>query len=192
MKNLKILGRKSVLCLALLTTNVWAQNPRRAAPAPRPVAAEEVSRPAPRETRSSPSFQRIRYDLGFSTGTSRGTSFYELNLGLDIFLTSWFSIRNAPFLRFQSGQDKNYGLDSSGRLNYAVGLDSLALDFHGGAGYRFQNLRSNVPFGELGLGVQLGGLHIGGNVKALVYSWVNSGAANEYVYTLSASGSGGF
>lgn len=142
------------------------------------------------EKKEESRFQRFRYDFGMSTGTSSGSTFYEGNLGLSYFFFEWLSWRNAPFVRIQTNKDTNYGLDSSVRGNYGIGIEDLKVNILGGGGYRFQNLHSHVPFAETGLGVRVGQFHLNGTAKILLYSWINTSQKNEMVYTISAGGSG--
>lgn len=191
-----IFFQRSILCAALFIFSAVAfaqETPNQ--PQPRQRRASNQQRPpreAPAEESSTPHFKHFQYDIGLSTGSTHGTSFIELGLGLDIYPVEWFSWRNAPFLRFQSRSDTNYGLDTSLRGHYNLGVESVGLSVHAGPGYRFQNLHPNVPFGEGGVGLRLGGIHIGGNIKVLVYPWVQSGSSAEVVYTITASGGGGF
>jgi hypothetical protein len=136
---------------------------------------------------------RFTYDLGASFGSSSGTSFYEINFGLNYFILPWFVFRNAPFYRFQSGADALYGLDSSLRASHTFDLaDAFKPGVLGGAGYRIANASRSAPFGELGLSIQAGSLNIGASVKAIFNEVVNNHHANEMIYSFNLSGSGSF
>lgn len=113
------------------------------------------------------------YDLSASVGSYDGNSYTELNLGLNWFLSEdWLIWRNALFSRFGSGFDTITGLDSSLRFAHRISSDSgtFGINMFAGPGLRFANQNSNAVFGEAGLLFRIGGLQVGGGVKALQYT----------------------
>lgn len=118
------------------------------------------------------SAQSLTWDLGASTGSYNGIGYSEVNLGVNWSFTDYLIWRNSVFSRFPSTGDGVQGLDSSLRLHHAVYSDdgTFGLGFFGGPGYRFSSAAYSAAFAEAGLLVKLGGLQIGGGVKAFRYS----------------------
>lgn len=152
------------VAIAICALSVWL--------AVSPVHAQKrvIRTPAARsDTSTSPT---LTWDLGGSAGSYNGVSYSEANLGLNWFLSDGLVWRNSVFARFPSAGDGVQGLDTSLRLQHAVTSDdgSFGLGFFGGPGYRFTKAESAALFGEAGLTVKLGGLKIGGGVRAFRYA----------------------
>lgn len=134
--------------------------------------------------------ERVTYDLGVSAGSYGEHSYTELNLGLNLFFSEYVSWRNALFGRFVSGDDSFYGLDSSVRGTYDLRGDVGGFTAFAGPGYRFASQGKSVPFAEAGLVLHLGGISLGGGVKSLFNSAIESGAANDTQYFIILAGGG--
>src|SRR4051812_3791834 len=87
--------------------------------------------------RASEDFKRVTIDAGGASNLSNNSAAYEAHLGVNLFILSWLTWRNAPFYRTQTGRESSYGLDSSiaGQQEIALSPD---LTGHGrlGGGYR--------------------------------------------------------
>lgn len=139
------------------------------------------------------SFPRWHFDLGASAGSSYGRSFYEINLGVKYNFTPWLGWRNAPFYRFVSGADAQFGLDSSLRGNYTLDLgDSVSLGTLVGGGFRLANQRGSAPFVEGGVQFNLSGLRAGLGLKYLMGSVMDSTRENELIYSITLAGGTSF
>ncbi len=136
------------------------------------------------------SYPGFSYDIGAGSGYSSDGGFYEINGALNTHLQSWLVWRNSVFFRGQTDADNFFGLDTSmqagGRLN--MGPQAL-FDYHGGAGYRFTSIGDHAPFAEAGAGYRFGGLQIGANAKYILYDVVGEDRDNEFVFSISVSGS---
>jgi hypothetical protein len=137
-------------------------------------------------------YSKFTWDLGFSTGSSGGVSYSEADVGLNYFLKHWLAWRNAVFGRFVSPENI-YGLDTSARLFYTLGLgERSSVTIFGGPGYRFVTKGINVPFAEGGVVTHLGGFSIGGGAKTFFTQMVQPGASPDTLYFLIISGGGAF
>lgn len=117
---------------------------------------------------SSASGSRLTYDLGASTGSYGGTSYSEINLGLNWYFADWMSWRNAVFTR--QGQNQNTsGLDTSLRFEYNASGEDFGVRAFAGPGYRFASKSLSAAFAEAGLVFKLGGLSIGAGAKTMMY-----------------------
>lgn len=114
----------------------------------------------------------LTWDLGGAAGTYGGSSYTELNLGLNWKLLDYLVWRNAVFTRMITGADTVYGLDTSARFQTFASTndDNFGIGFFGGPGYRFSKTAYSAAFLEGGLVLKLGGLHIGGGVKQFYYT----------------------
>lgn len=140
----------------------------------------------------------LTWDLGGSAGSYNGVGYSEVNLGVNWAFTDYLVWRNAVFSRFPSSGDAVQGLDTSLRLQHAVTSDdgTFGLGFFGGPGYRFSSATYSAAFAEAGVQVKLGGLRLGGGVKAFRYS--NPGTdtrgvalpADDVTYFIILSGGG--
>lgn len=128
---------------------------------------------AQRPLRESPSREKplVDIDLGFSTGNYNGSTFSEVNLGVNLNFTDWLTWRNSGFKRFGSTQTKEItGLDSTLRLISTNHFDGGLFRLFGGAGYRFtDDSNKNALVGEGGVGLQVGRIGLGAGVKYLKY-----------------------
>lgn len=140
----------------------------------------------PQSLRDYPIFT---YDLGFSAGSYSGRNYSEFNFGLNTFFRDWIAWRNALFARFVEPENI-YGLDSSGRLYWRPEIGPFGFTAFGGPGFRFVSKGSNLPFGEAGLILRLGGFSLGGGVKVLFNSLVDSRLTNDTSYFVILSGGG--
>jgi hypothetical protein len=138
-------------------------------------------------------FKRWRLDFGFATGTAGGSSYYEANAALSYYFYHWLYWKNAPFYRSVSNSGGSYfGLDSSLEVIHYFEIDEGIYPFvNAGGGYRLMTNYASAPFVEGGLGIQLKGLRIGGNVKYVMNS-ITSRYENEMLYSIVLSGSTAF
>lgn len=115
---------------------------------------------------------RLSYDLGASAGSYNGSSYTELTLGLNWYAQDWLNWRNSIFTRQGSNLDSVQGLDSALLFQTSARTEGggLGFDAFAGPGLRFATHSNNAIFGEAGLIFKLGGIRIGGGVKALNYS----------------------
>lgn len=113
----------------------------------------------------------VDVDIGGSAGTYNGSSYSELNLGVNLNFTEWLTWRNAAFKRFSSSSNKEItGLDSTMRLISTNHFDGGSFRLFVGAGYRFADpSEKNALVGEAGLGINVGGFGLGGGAKYLKY-----------------------
>lgn len=120
---------------------------------------------------STESNSRVTYDLSAAAGSYNGAGYTEITLGLNWFLEDWLNWRNSIFSRQGSGIETVQGLDSSARFSTSIATDDggLGVDAFAGPGLRFASKDNNAVFGEAGVIFRLGGLRIGGGVKALSY-----------------------
>lgn len=143
---------------------------------------------------------RFTYDLSASTGSTGGTSYTEIALGLNTFFADWFVWRNAGFSRMGTGYDGTYGLDTSARFQFDLGDQTLGLHTFAGPGYRFvvtqnqdtgtSNRTDSSPFVEAGAVVNLGGLRIGAGLKTILHKLLDENKQDETQYFLILSGGG--
>ncbi len=116
-----------------------------------------------------PSGLGLRYDVSGSSGTYNGTTYSEINLGLNYFISEWWVWRNSLFQRFSSG-DTVSGLDSSIRFGNRMDSNTgMALDFFIGPGVRLASHSANAAFAEAGIGFKLGGIYLGVGYKYMEY-----------------------
>lgn len=135
-------------------------------------------------------YAKFTWDLGFSSGTTAGETYSEANVGLNYFIKHWLAWRNALFGRFIKPENI-YGLDSSLRLFYSLGLgDKSSLTLFGGPGYRFVTKGLNVPFAEGGLVTRLGSFTLGVGAKTFFTQMVQSGAEPDTQYFIILAGGG--
>lgn len=146
-------------------------------------------------SRSSNDFKRVTVDIGGSSNFSNNEAAYEAHLGVNLYLLSWLSWRNAPFYRTQTGRESSYGLDSSiaGQQEIALGQD---LTGHGrlGGGYRVTSESgASAPFVELALGGKLKGLGATLSAKRIFHR-VNStaGLPDETLFSFDIAGAASF
>lgn len=113
----------------------------------------------------------VAIDIGGSGGSYNGYSYSELNLGLNLNFTEWFTWRNAAFKRFSSKTDNDFtGLDSTLRLISTTPFSEATLQVFAGAGYRFASpAGKNALIGEGGLGFNFGHFGLGLGGKYLKY-----------------------
>lgn len=114
---------------------------------------------------------RVSYDLSGAVGSYNGESYTEITLGLNWMMSDWFNWRNSVFSRSGASIESVQGLDSSARFQFQTRSDdgSFGIDAFAGPGVRLASKDHNAVFGEAGLTFKLGGLRIGGGVKALTY-----------------------
>jgi hypothetical protein len=113
-------------------------------------------------------------DISGSAGNYNGKTYSEVQLGLNLNFTDWFTWRNAAFKRFGSAGDPDVtGLDSSLRFTLAHPFDGGSVRLFGGPGYRWADPSTkNAVFGELGAGVQLGRFGISAGGRFLKYDQI--------------------
>lgn len=153
-----------------------------------PAAHPHVTEAAAPE-RSRFGVERLTYDLGLSSGQLNGANYTELGIGLSAYFRRWLAWRNEIFARFTSGASNAYGLDSSVRGVWNVG-GALGFTAFAGPGYRFVTVGGNTPLVEAGLVFKFAGIALGGGMKTLLNSWVQSGAANDSQYFIILGGGG--
>lgn len=115
---------------------------------------------------------RLTYDVSGSQTTINDRTYQEVNLGVNWFFSDWLVWRNSGFHRQAQEQKSVSGLDTSLRLQQEwINSDrTLGFKIFGGPGARFASERHNAHFAEAGVGFRLGGLQIGGGVKAIRYT----------------------
>jgi hypothetical protein len=113
----------------------------------------------------------VDIDLGFASGNYNGSTYSEMNLGVNLNFTDWLTWRNSGFKRFASNQQKEItGLDSTMRLISTNKFDGGIFRLFGGAGYRFTDSSDkNALVGEGGVGLQIGRFGLGAGAKYLKY-----------------------
>jgi hypothetical protein len=137
-----------------------------------------------------PDNQRLRFDIGASTGKTGDTTYTEANLGISLQVVRGLVWRNSLFGRFQSETKDLYGIDSSIRGVLDLGDGETGLNLFVAPGYRFtsDSDREPAPFGEAGLTLRAGGISIGGGIKTIFNKWVNSGLENDTQYFVTLGG----
>lgn len=139
-------------------------------------------------------------DIGGSTGTYNGSSFSEVNLGVNFNFTEWLTWRNAAFKRFSTNGNKDIiGLDSTLRLISNTQFTSGSFRIFAGAGYRFADpSEKNALVGEGGLGFTVGRFGLGAGAKYLRYDktqYDSNGVEtkkDDLIYFVTLSGGAGF
>lgn len=113
----------------------------------------------------------LTYDIGAALGNYGGKSYTELNLGLNWYINNNLNWRNALYSRVGS-DNNNSGLDSSIRFETRSTSEdgTYGSHFFAGPGIRASNTSNTGFFGEAGASFKLGGLVLGGGVKAIYYS----------------------
>ncbi len=134
--------------------------------------------------------QRLRIDIGASTGNRNGSTYTEANVGINLLATKNITWRNSLFGRFQSGSKEVYGIDTSIRGVLETGDYRNGLSLFVAPGYRFTTESSvdPAPFGEAGLTVRAGGISIGGGIKTIFNEWVKNGVENDTQYFVTLGG----
>lgn len=143
---------------------------------------------------------RVTYDLTGSSGTRDGSSFSEIHLGLNWYMSEWFNWRNSVFTQFGSEIKTVNGLDSEALFNWDVYTSdrNLGVEFYAGPGVRLASEKSNAAFGKAGVTFALAGLRLGGGVQALHYLEDRSDKSenvlnkDEVQYFITLSGGGSF
>lgn len=134
---------------------------------------------------------RITYDIGISSGSSNNISYTEANLGLNWWFHESFAWRNSFFGRFQTGLENIYGLDTSIRGSHTMELgEASSVNVFLGPGWRFVNKGKNAPIAEGGVVMRLGGLSIGGGVKAVFNKVVDKSMEDDIQYFIILGGGG--
>ncbi len=109
-------------------------------------------------------------DLGGSSGINNGTTYQEINLGINLNFTEWLTWRNAGYQRSGSKIKQSTGLDSTLRLVLRSDFSSGSAHLFVGPGYRWASESdNNALIGEAGLGGHFKGLGISGGAKYLKY-----------------------
>ena len=141
----------------------------------------------------------LTWDLGASFGNYGGSSYSQVDLGLNWHLTDYLNWRNDFFSRFGSSSvAQATGLDSSVRFEYLGQSEGEGLGYRlfAGPGIRISNSENTGFFGEAGAILRFGGLNIGGGVKALQYTSPGRGSngqllpSSDVSYILVYSGGG--
>jgi hypothetical protein len=140
----------------------------------------------------------VTWDLGVASGKYQSSNapypditFTEGDVGLNWFFIDYVAWRNAVFVRFPTGEKTVEGIDSGLRLQSRIDFGARSgLNLFTGAGFRFENLGGNVPFGEIGLSVQVSGLTIGGGAKVFFEKLINASTPTYVQYFIILSGSG--
>lgn len=114
----------------------------------------------------------LSWDLGAAAGTYGGSSYSQIDIGLNWHLNNFMNWRNVFFNRFGTSDVQASGLDSSLRFEYADRSDGGGLGYRlfAGPGVRVSTAANTGYFGEAGAIFRFGGLNIGGGVKALQYN----------------------
>lgn len=134
--------------------------------------------------------QRLRIDIGASTGNRNGTNYTEANVGINLLVTKGVIWRNALWGRFQSEVKEAYGIDTSVRGQLDLGDYKNGASLFVAPGYRFTTESSvdPAPFGEAGLTLRAGGISIGGGIKTIFNEWVKNGIENDTQYFVTLGG----
>lgn len=136
------------------------------------------------------SYPSFSYEVGAGSGYSSEGGFYEINAALNTHLQAWLVWRNSAFYRGQTDSDDFFGLDTSMQAGNRLRLGERAwFDYHGGAGYRFTSINEHAPFAEAGATYRAGTLRLGANAKYILYELVGDDRDNEFVFSISISGS---
>lgn len=163
-----------------------------------PSQAQKKSLPAMRSLpKSTKSFS---YDVSGSSGVNNGSTYSEINLGLNWFLTDWLNWRNSIFSRFGSTIKSVQGLDSSVLASWDAFSEDKTLGFQAyiGPGVRVASDSNNAATADAGVILTLAGIKLGVGAKALQYfstrsdSLGNTLGKNETQYYIVLAGGGGF
>lgn len=163
------------------------------------ISQTALAEKASRTSESSREKPLVDMDLGFASGNYNGSTYSEMNLGVNLNFTDWLTWRNSGFKRFASNQDKEItGLDSTMRLISTNKFDGGVFRLFGGAGYRFTDSSDkNALVGEGGVGLQIGRFGLGGGAKYLKYDktqYDSNGLVtkdNDTVFFIAVSGGAG-
>ena len=134
----------------------------------------------------------VTYDLGAGVGSYNNNNYTEADFGVNYFALPYLAWRNDLFYRFNSNVTNQFGIDTSARFVGSLGNSALGLSAFAGPGYHFVNQGINAPFIELGAILQVAHLNIGGGVKTILNSAVQTGAPNDTEVFLMLSGGGVF
>jgi hypothetical protein len=146
------------------------------------------------------SSNNMSYDISGAVGSYNGSSYTQINLGLNWYVHEHLNWRNSVFTQFGSKLNTTYGLDSSalfGTEFYNSGR-SAGIEFFAGPGVRVANENSSAVTGTAGLTLALAGLRIGGGATYLNYFETRhdtDGEAlpkDEVQYFITLSGGGSF
>jgi hypothetical protein len=141
----------------------------------------------------------LNWDLGASIGSYGGSSYSQIDLGVNWFLTDFLNWRNVAFSRFGNSITQAAGLDSSLLYDFHDGDNDFSYRLFAGPGVRVSSAANTGYFGEAGVVIHTAGLNLGGGVKAINYS--NPGTdpttglrlpSSDVSYFLIFSGGGGF
>ena len=136
------------------------------------------------------SYPSFSYDVGAGSGYSSAGGFYEVNAALNTHLQAWLVWRNSAFFRGHTDADEFFGLDTSMQAGSRVRAgDQAWLNYHGGAGYRLTSIGKHAPFAEAGTSYRAGGFRLGANVKYIFYELIGEDRDDEFVFSISISGS---
>ena len=133
---------------------------------------------------------RMTFDLGLSSGSIKGKTYTELDLGLNAYFMDYFVWRNAVWARFADQVDNIYGVDSSVRAIYSIGNSSGGFTTFAGPGFRVASRGDSAPFLEGGAVVKFAGIAIGAGLKSILNSWVHTNADNDTQFFLILAGGG--
>lgn len=137
------------------------------------------------KTQSNDVYPQFGFDLGGAAGSTSGSSFFEIGLGVNALFVPWLVWREAPFYRFRSNQAGVLGLDSS--LLGRAPLGDSGVTLLAGGGYRLATQGLSAPFLEGGVNLRLANLALHLGLKYLFNSVNTPGAPNDFIYSVGAS-----
>lgn len=141
----------------------------------------------------------MTYDVGASSGSYNGSSYSEINLGINFNFTENITWRDAAFKRFSSNSTNEAGLDSTLRYNVDLRNENReGLTLFIGPGVRLATEKKSAALAEAGVQLSFGGLRVGGGAKYLKYFDPGSDSGNvalpkdEVQYFITLAGGGSF
>lgn len=146
------------------------------------------------------SSNNMSYDVSGAVGSYNGSSYTQINLGLNWYVHEHMNWRNSVFTQFGSKLNTTYGIDSAALFGTEFYNTSrtTGIEVFAGPGIRAANENSSAVTGTAGLTLALAGLRIGGGATYLNYFETRhdkDGEAlpkDEVQYFITLSGGGSF
>jgi hypothetical protein len=125
---------------------------------------------------------------GAMGSNAQGDGYQEFGLGANAYFYNWLAWRNIAFFRppTQNNGSPIYGIDMTERMSYEFSR-SNGLAVFASPGYRLAGGGMAAPLAEAGFTVRIAGLTLGGGVRGLMRSWVETAASNETQFFINLS-----